>query len=293
MSRREMLLLVSATILLVSQGRPSARLNTSQVPVFSGGVKTIRIDARVTDKGRVVRGLRASDFDVRDNGVAQQVELAIVEELPLSLVLAFDASDSVSGVRLEHLQRAATALLDGLREGERAELLTFNHAVSRRHSLSGDFAQLRRELVLLKPTGLTSLVDAAYSALTVTQPGGATRNLVLIFSDGDDTVSWLTTDRVHEVARRTEATVYGVSLRGTGRDGFLKRLSETTGGSLFEVESTGDLTSAFAELLAEFRDRYVLSYSPRGVSSDGWHSLQVRIKNRRANVAARAGYFAQ
>ncbi len=294
MIRLGVAMLVASTLVLAVEGRPAGRTqNASQVPVFSSGVKTVRIDAHVTQNGVAVHGLSASDFEVRDNGVLQEVEIAIVEQIALRLVLAFDASDSVAGAGLVHLQSAANALLDGLKPDDRAGLLTFNHTIAMRQAVSKDLVSLRRELMFLKPTGLTSLVDAAFSALTLTQPGGAHLNLVLVFSDGDDTVSWLTTDRVLDVARRTEATVYSVSLKGTGRDGFLKRLSETTGGTLLEVESTNDLASAFLKLLAEFRDRYVLSYSPRGVSNEGWHSLQVRVKNRRASVVTRAGYFAK
>jgi hypothetical protein len=47
----------------------------------------------------------------------------------------------------------------------------------------------------------------------------------------------------------------------------------------------------FLGILDEFRQRYLVSYSPRGVAGDGWHQLEVRIKGRRGvAVKARAGY---
>ena len=58
------------------------------------------------------------------------------------------------------------------------------------------------------------------------------------------------------------------------------------------MDSTRDLSAAFVRLLDEFRQRYLLSYSPRGVSSEGWHQLKVTVKGRRATVKARAGYAA-
>jgi hypothetical protein len=36
----------------------------------------------------------------------------------------------------------------------------------------------------------------------------------------------------------------------------------------------------------------LISYSPRGVSSGGWHRVEVRVKGRNANVKARPGYLA-
>ena len=70
----------------------------------------------------------------------------------------------------------------------------------------------------------------------------------------------------------------------------LKDFVEQTGGSLLEIESTGDLPNIFLRILEEFRQRYLLSYSPRNVARTGWHRIDVRVKNGRVSVKARAGY---
>ena len=59
---------------------------------------------------------------------------------------------------------------------------------------------------------------------------------------------------------------------------------------MLEVESTRNLRPSFVRALEEFRGRYLLSYSPKGVPASGWHRLDVRIKDRRATVKSRAGY---
>lgn len=51
-------------------------------------------------------------------------------------------------------------------------------------------------------------------------------------------------------------------------------------------------TPALLQVLQEFRQRYVISYTPQGVSRDGWHTLKVRVKSRGAAVRARPGYLA-
>ena len=63
-------------------------LPAQQAPVFSSRVTNVRVDVLVTDAGATVRGLTPADFDVRDNGVLQQVELMAVEEVPLNIALA-------------------------------------------------------------------------------------------------------------------------------------------------------------------------------------------------------------
>ncbi|RPJ85291.1 MAG: hypothetical protein EHM13_01520 [Acidobacteria bacterium] len=62
---------------------------------------------------------------------------------------------------------------------------------------------------------------------------------------------------------------------------------------MFEVESTRNLPGAFLKVLDEFRQRYLVSYSPRGVQRGGWHRLDVRVKGRaNLQVKARPGYLA-
>jgi hypothetical protein len=54
-----------------------------------------------------------------------------------------------------------------------------------------------------------------------------------------------------------------------------------------------DLSRQFVGVLREFRSRYLLIYEPTGVRrDDGWHEVKVRLKNGRADVKARPGYFA-
>src|SRR5262249_26014474 len=66
-----------------------------------------------------------------------------------------------------------------------------------------------------------------------------------------------------------------------------------TGGSLFELNSTRDLSATFIQIFEEFRNRYLLRYTPRGVSGEGWHQIEVRVKGRRGAARVRSGYMAQ
>ena len=88
------------------------------------------MDVLVTDRGKVVTGLGAADFEMRDNGVPQTVDLVSFQQIPLNVFLAFDVSTSVSGERLMHLQRAGHALLDRLATDDRSALLTFSSRAS-------------------------------------------------------------------------------------------------------------------------------------------------------------------
>ena len=204
------------------------------------------------------------------------------------------------GERLDDLRSAGHALLDALTAKDHASLLTFDYAVSRRSAPTSDVATLRAILNAVEPEQLegprgtalsTALKDATYATLLAGDTDGR-RPLALVFSDGVDTGSWLSSRRVLDAARRSGVVVYGVSVRGSGGDSFLEEIATITGGDTVEAESSRNLRAAFIRVLEEFRNRYLVSYSPKGVPSRGWHRLEVKIKGRRVNVTARPGYMA-
>ncbi len=145
----------------------------------------------------------------------------------------------------------------------------------------------------VQSSGETAVIDGSYAAMALAQSAGADvrRGLVIAFTDGADTISWLTPDRVLDASRSTDAVVYGVIVRSRNKASFLHELSERTGGGIVEIDSTKDLAERFVAILDEFRQRYLVSYTPRGVSSRGWHRLDVRVKGRKVSVKARAGYL--
>lgn len=262
-----------------------------QTPGFSSRVEAVRVDVLVTDRGQIVRGLQPADFEVFDNGVPQAVDLVISERLAVRVVLVLDMSDSVAGERLQHLRHAGGMLLDRLEPDDEAALVTFSHMVTIDAPLTTDRARVRAALERAEGQGRTALVDATYTGIVIGETGIG-RSLLIVFSDGVDTSSWLSPEGVLDAARRMGAVAYFVSAGDTRRAAFEGDLASATGGALIEIASTKDLGAAFVRILEEFRQRYIVSYTPRGVARGGWHRLDVRVKGRRAVVRARPGYHA-
>jgi VWFA-related protein len=265
----------------------------AQQATFSSRRETVRVDVLVSDRGRPVRDLRASDFEVLDSGVAQAVDLVSFEQLPLAVVMALDGSTSISPEQLETLRDAGRRVVGQLKPDDQAALLTFADAVSLRQRLTGDGTQLVAALDRMRPStdgnGGTALVDTCFTAMTMLDeaPG---RGLLIVFTDGIDTSSWLAADRVLLAARRSNVVVYAVSTGRLPRGSFLRELSEATGGSAIDGQSPAAVSAAFVRILDEFRQRYLVSFSPANVPADGWHPLTVRVKGRTVEVRARAGY---
>jgi VWFA-related protein len=277
---------------------------------FKSGVDVVRVDALVTDGGRPLVNLKPGDFELRDNGVLQTLAEASLESLPLSLVFVLDTSGSVAGPKMHNLASAVDVIVKALRKDDRAGLVTFSHRVWERVPMGADFAALQAVIRGAEPSGGTSLHDAVYAGLALSTARDS-RPLVIVFSDGLDNASWLTREAVERTARRSGAVVYGVAVAARtklepilrqGRvwvarpeylprqTAFLDTIASTTGGRVLRADTTDNLPRAFDEILREFRTRYVLSYTPHGVDATGWHTINVRVKNRRAEVRARAGY---
>jgi Ca-activated chloride channel homolog len=273
---------VVAALAVLSAGLLGARQAT-----FSSKVEVVRVDALVTDGSRPVRGLGPSEFVVRDNGVAQAVDFVSFERSPLDVILVLDSSKSIAGQRLEHLRAAALAALAGLRDRDQAALVRFDHHVTLDSPPTLEFARLRAAIEAMTPQGMTALYDALHAGIVL---GGAreSRTVLLVFTDGIDTASFLKKEAVLDSARRGD-TVVCVALEGPRRS-FLDDLADITGGSVSIVRSSKDLPGLFVKLLDEFRQRYLIGYTPKDVGRGGWHRIDVSVKGRDYAVRARTGY---
>jgi Ca-activated chloride channel family protein len=255
--------------------------------VFRSGIEIVELDVSVTRGGLPVQGLTARDFALTDNGVAQEVQSVMLDLLPLSVTLLLDTSSSVTGTRLDHLKQASEGLVDALRPDDRAALVTFSHAVETLVPMTGDKAAIRAALGSMGASGATALRDAVQLALSL-QTRDRSRPLILIFTDGADTISWLTEDAVLDTARRAGIVIHAVRVEDSQ---FLNRVAELSGGRTWSATSDRQLRELFTSALEEMRARYLLTYTPRGVARPGWHELKVRLKNGRADITARPGYF--
>jgi len=269
-------------------------VRAAQLPTFRARVSLVRIDVLVTDRNKPVLNLMPQDFDVLDNGVPQKIESIFGETEPLDVLFTFDRSGSVQGETIRHLKDASHAVLDQLTPADRAGLITFNYSFRLRAPLTTDQTAIRSAIGSIEPGGATALLDTMYAALSLAE-SRSRRTLILLFTDGWDNLSWLSKGKVLNVARESEAVVYAVAYKSRDSSGpdeaLLKDLSEATGGRVVWVDTSDRLTRVFVAMLHEMRSRYLLTYSPTGVDTPGWHAISVRLKHKTGRVVARHGYF--
>lgn len=285
MTRYALALVCGAVLLLVP-------LHAQQA-VFRANVEGVSVSVTVRRAGQVVTGLTAADFELLDNDVAQELASVSVETLPIDVTLLLDASGSVQGQRLERLKQAVLDTAKLLRPEDRLRLIAVQHAVYQVFPFQpgGSTPPVER----LTASGGTSLFDGLTVAL-IQQSVPDRRPLVVAYTDGQDTISVLGARTVREVSGFTDAVVHfvvpsaGGRNRATGTTATLAELATQTGGTVFWVDYDAPMTAAFVAAIGEFRQSYVLRYTPRGVTPGGWHDVTVRVKGAPAEITARKGY---
>ena len=262
-----------------------------QQSTFRASVEVVRVDVLVTEQGRPVPGLKASDFELLDNDVPQIIEAATTAG-DVTAALVLDTSGSLSDGRLDMLVEASRQLVDRLRHEDAMSLVRFALRMNAVGPVR-DPASVRAALMENRAGGRTAIWDALFAGISLVATGGPTRSLVILFTDGLENSSWLTLDGVVECLKRANVVVYVVKAGGRNYSPPLEQIAAASGGSVFVTDWEGGLTRQFARVLDEFRSRYVLTYQASGVRlDDGWHRLAVRLKGRSGLVRARPGYYA-
>jgi hypothetical protein len=98
---------VLGTALFMAGSRVGAQLPAPQQPRFTVRTDAVQVDVLVTHKGRTVTGLTADDFEVRDEGVLQRVEVVASEASPLNII--YVVSTGGGGARESLRAKLATA----------------------------------------------------------------------------------------------------------------------------------------------------------------------------------------
>jgi len=265
-----------------------------QQPTFRSRTSVVIVDVLVRDGSRPVRGLEKADFQIFDEGFPQQIDELLPEQMPIDLTILLDASGSTARA-IESFKSSAAKVSGMLRPEDRLRVMAFATGPVELSPLTADPGP--RIFAAPLPVGATSLNDALVLALARARHPGR-RHLVVAYTDGADTSSVLETVMVARVARRSDAVLHLVldahETRPPADDlRLLREAAESTGGGVSEISTDAAVT--LRQVFDDFRESYVLRFTPSDLSSTGWRSLAVRLTRPDADrytVRARKGYSA-
>ena len=275
-------------------------------------VNLVLVDATVKTKaGQIMADLKKDDFEVREDGVAQKIEIFNRDELPLDVALVLDLSDSI-GPFLGPLRDAATVALAALKPNDQVALFTFASEAEMRTPLTREKNKIADQIATFDARGATNINDGIFVAaeyLLKAPPMG--RRVIILISDdvGTDAGGQGTRDIVTE-AIASDAVLYNLKIPGYNPPSTMwhsamtpglvniHKVMEATGGELFDVQDVAHLDSVFSALIQRIKTRYTLGYYTMANGAEGRpHKLDVRLassfgkKGRDYSILAKNGYY--
>jgi Ca-activated chloride channel family protein len=258
----------------------------AQAPTINVNVRLVNVFVNVTDdKGAPIPGLTRDDFMLSEDQHPQKI--AVFErqsELPLEIVLAMDTSGSVHkdmGVEQEAAKHFVHSLL---RPVDHLDLMEFADNVREMVFFTNNAGRVDRGLNNMERGAATALYSGVFLAAQILAPRSG-RKVLVIISDGGNTVKGTTYDQALEQALRGEVMVYPIIdvpiSASAGRDlageHALITLAQQTGGKYYYADGTS-LDRTFAQLSEDLRTQYLLGYYPTNRSGAAFRTISVKLR---------------
>jgi Mg-chelatase subunit ChlD len=239
--------------------------------------ETMNVDlVEVPMRVRSPRPLRAEDLRVTENAIEQTVRDVRAERGPARFVFIVDRSLSMTGGKLAAALRAIESASALLRKDDRAEVVLFNHNVTKAQPLAA--------IGKVDANGGTALRDA------LTSIASRERTYAIVITDGGDRNSVTSEEEALRAVSSTKMVVDAIVLGGGSP--FLEKAAKNTGGVIAKA-SAATIGRELRRILMDINSRYTLVYQSHG-NAAGWRAITITAATRGVEVLnARRGYFAQ
>jgi len=294
-------------------------------PTIQVDVNVVNVLASVRDKrGGLVANLDQRDFAIYEDGKEQEVKYFSREtDLPLTIALLIDVSASQRNLLDIERSAAAQFFTQVLRKKDEAFLISFGEEVELLQDYTGSARLLTQAMNGLRissgvggfgpgpvptaggPRG-TVLYDAVFLAADEKLRTEVGRKVIVPITDGVDEGSQKSIDAAIEAAQKADAVIYSIDYSdprayggfgsfgiGASGEGYLRKMSDATGGHVYKVDRNHTLEEVFRELQEEMRSQYSIGYTSTNAVRDGsYRKLEVRMKNKDLKAQVRKGYYA-
>ncbi|MGA8761982.1 MAG: VWA domain-containing protein [Candidatus Sulfotelmatobacter sp.] len=288
-----------------AQQTPAAPNQSEPAPTLEVDVKLVNVYVTVTNAhGSPVGGLKKENFAVQEDGRNQIIAVFDKESaLPLSIALAVDTSLSTRHDLPLEQASAKRFARDIIRPVDGLSVFGFSESVLQATSYTADVRRIEDGIDHIHLGAATALYDAIYLvSRSLDRRQG--RKVIVLITDGGDTISKFGYKDAVRAAEEAEAIVYSIIVvpiensagRETGGEHALIQLSEDTGGKYYYATSMAQLDDAFRQISDELRTQYLLAYYPsQRTSNSEFRRIQVSVSDGPTpgpyKVRHRAGYY--
>jgi Ca-activated chloride channel family protein len=273
--------------------------------VVRTNVDLILVNVTVLDHaGRSVTGLEPTSFAVLDDKNPQVVSYVSNVDEPISLVVVLDASASMAS-KLQEARKAFTELVNTSNPQDDFGLIIIGdkpRTVLHFHDSASD---IQRTIDVLQPDGATALWDGMYLGINELKNSRYQRKAMVVISDGGDNHSRYTRSDLKSLLKEADVEAYAIGMfdpyafRLEEKKGPLQldEVTSVSGGRVFSVHNSVELSRAVTQISRELRNQYVLGYYPSHRSRDGkWRRLKVQLAGSASQAGfrlyAKKGYYA-
>ncbi len=293
-------------------------------------VSLVSLDVQVKTKdGNFVPNLKPENFRVIEDGVPQHVkDFKVQDDVPITAVLLVEFGSTNYYFMVDAL-RASYTFANTLKKDDWIAVTAYD---MRPHILV-DFTQNKEEIYdalgTLRVPGFHefNLFDSLYDTIDRLERVEGHKYIILV-SSGLDSFSRLRLDQIYDKVKTTrDITIYAV---GTGQfarnmsdqyigsiarmsllqgDNQLRTFAKWTGGHAYFPIFAANFKEVFADIAADIRNEYVLTYSPTNAKQDGtFRKVKIELqapdggkltlknekgKDLKYDIIAREGYTAK
>ena len=293
-------------------------------------VSLVSLDVQVKTKdGNFVPNLKPENFRVVEDGVPQKVkDFKVQDDVPITAVLLVEFGSTNYYFMVDAL-RASYTFANTLKKDDWIAVTAYD---MRPHILV-DFTQNKEEIYdalgTLRVPGFHefNLFDSLYDTIDRLERVEGHKYIILV-SSGLDSFSRLRLDQIYDKVKTTrDITIYAV---GTGQfarnmsdqyigsiarmsllqgDNQLRTFAKWTGGHAYFPIFAANFKEVFADIAADIRNEYVLTYSPTNAKQDGtFRKVKIELqapdggkltlknekgKDLKYDIIAREGYTAK
>jgi Ca-activated chloride channel family protein len=260
-------------------------------------VNLVELHVVVTDRdNKPVEGLDTGDFTVRLGRQEQEIQrLGFAEDVPLTLGVVIDTSESMYTLMVETQQAGAQFVANTLTDGDAAFLVDFDTQPRLAQDTTTDLMTLLKTFSRFQPDGATAMYDAIiFSMLQFEERAG--RKALVLLTDGDDYKSRYGPRRCIQYGKRLGVPVYILSLAGIHnarrnlRRIDLEGITEGTGGQVFYIKELGELTDAYSQINQELRSQYIITFATdRELGEIELEEIKVEVEGKGLSVRGVVG----
>jgi VWFA-related protein len=300
LASRTLVALLSATLWLSAQTTPATP--DDGPATFTADTRLVLLPISVADKnGKLITNLPREAFKVYENGVEQVIKLFKREDVPISLGIIIDNSGSMRDKRSK-VETASLDLVKASNPRDEVFVVNFNDEAYLDVPFTNDIKKLEEGVARIDSRGGTAMRDAISMSIDyLKEKGKKDKKVLLVVTDGNDTASSGTLEKLIDKARDSGILIYAIGLLNEEerREAHkakhaLDSVTKESGGLSFYPKDATEVDKIALQVAQDIRNQYTIAYSPSIQALDGsFRQIKVTVNGPgHPMVRTRTGYYA-